>query len=124
METPADLRFLPSHEWCRVEGDRATFGITDHAQNELGDVVAIELPAEGDEVTAGQAFGSVDSVKATSELIAPLSGTVVEVHEALIDQPELINESPYAQGWMVTIDVSDPAEADALLDLAAYEASL
>lgn len=122
MVVPTDLRFLPSHEWCRIEGDTATFGVTDFAQDQLGDVVYIELPAVGSAVTAGEPFGTIESVKAASDLIAPVSGAVTAVNSDLDAAPETVNGDPYGAGWLITLAVSDPSEADALLDPAAYGA--
>lgn len=123
MNHPADLRYATSHEWVRVDGDRAVVGITDHAQHELGDVVYLDLPKVGQTFRAGATFGTVESVKAVSDLYAPVSGEVMEVNEALVDAPEGINNSPYATGWMIALRMSNPAELDALLDAAAYEAT-
>lgn len=119
---PADLKYTKDHEWCRVEGDTATVGITWHAQDALGDIVFCELPELGSEVTAGEAFGVVESVKAVSDLFSPLSGTVEAQNEAVIDAPETLNEDMYEGGWLVKIKLSNPAEVEALLDLPAYEA--
>ncbi len=124
MIHPANLRYTPTHEWVRVEDDRAVVGITDHAQRELGDVVYLELPDVGRTVRAGEPFGTVESVKAVSDLYAPVSGEVVEVNRELTDHPEWINESPYEKGWMIVIRMSDPAELERLLDADAYERSL
>lgn len=123
MAHPENLRYRESHEWVRVDGDRATIGITDHAQHELGDVVYLDLPKVGRTVNAGEVFGSIESVKAVSDLYAPVSGEVVEVNEALADAPEGVNSSPHDAGWMIVLRMSDPAEVDALMDAAAYEAS-
>ena len=110
MNVPDDLKYTKSHEWVRAEGDTATIGITDHAQDELGDVVFVELPAEGDSFDAGESFGSVESVKAVSDLYTPLGGEVVEVNSALEDAPEKINEDPYGEGWIVKLRTSDEAD--------------
>lgn len=123
MNTPTDLRYAKSHEWARIDGDRATIGITDFAQHELGDVVYLDLPKVGQSFRAGASFGTVESVKAVSDLYAPLSGEVVEINEALLDAPEGVNNSPYDNGWMIVLKLSDPAEADALMDAATYQAS-
>jgi glycine cleavage system H protein len=122
MNHPSDLRYAETHEWVRVEGDLARVGITDFAQHELGDVVYLDLPKTGQAVRAGAVFGTVESVKAVSDLYAPVSGEVVEVNEPLQDAPEGINTSPYESGWMIAIRMSDPAEAGALMEAAAYEA--
>lgn len=114
-----DLRYADSHEWVKLEGDIATVGITDYAQHALGSIVYVDMPEEGDEVTAGEEFGAVESVKAASDLISPVSGEVVEVNSALEDSPELVNEDAFAN-WIMKVRVSDPSEVDALLDAAAY----
>ena len=121
MSLPQDLQYTKSHEWVRQEGDTATVGITDHAQEELGDVVFVELPAEGDSFDAGESFGTVESVKAVSDLYAPVAGEVVEVNSALEDAPEKINEDPYGEGWIVKLRTS--GEAD-LLSADEYEKTL
>lgn len=120
MNVPNDLKYTKTHEWVRVEGDRATIGITDFAQHELGDIVFVEAPAAGSALTAGTAMGSVESVKAVSEVVAPVSGTVADMNEALTDHPELLNQDPYGQGWIITVTLSAPAELVALMDAAAY----
>lgn len=114
-----DLRYSDSHEWVKVEGDIATVGITDYAQHALGSIVYVDLPEEGDEVTAGEDFGAVESVKAASDLISPVSGEVVEINSALEDAPELLNEDAFAN-WIIKVRLSDAAEVEALLDAAAY----
>ena len=118
MSVPEELQYTRSHEWVRTEGDTATIGITDHAQDELGDIVFVELPEEGATFDAGDSFGTVESVKAVSDLYTPVGGEVVEVNEALSDSPEKINEDPYGEGWIVKIQVS--GEAD-LLSASDYE---
>ncbi|CAM3353903.1 glycine cleavage system protein GcvH [Hydrogenibacillus schlegelii] len=120
MEFPAELRYSREHEWVRVEGNRAYIGITDFAQDELGDIVYVELPEVGATVTAGEPFGTVESVKTVSELYAPVSGTVVEVNARLADEPELVNRAPYTDGWMIVVEMSRPEELAALLDAEAY----
>src|SRR5512142_2717241 len=122
MEFPEDLRYTREHEWARKKGARIVVGITDFAQDQLGDVVYVELPDVGDAVKKGESFGVVESTKAVSELFAPVSGKIVEVNDPLSDAPETINEDPYGEGWMVTIEPSDPSELDALLDPKAYSA--
>jgi glycine cleavage system H protein len=107
LNIPEDLQYTESHEWIRIEGETATIGITDHAQDELGDVVFVELPGEGDTFDAGESFGTVESVKAVSDLYAPVGGEVVEVNSALEDAPENINEDPYGEGWIVKLRTSD-----------------
>jgi glycine cleavage system H protein len=121
LSVPGDLRYTKSHEWVRTEGDTATIGITDHAQDELGDVVFVELPDEGATFDAGESFGTVESVKAVSDLYAPVGGEVVEVNSALNDAPEKINEDPYGEGWIVKLRTS--ADAD-LLSPEEYEKTL
>ena len=110
MNIPEDLQYTKSHEWVRIEGDTATIGITDHAQDELGDVVFVELPEEGDTFDAGESFGTVESVKAVSDLYTPVGGEVVEVNSALEDAPENINEDPYGEGWIVKLRTTDGAD--------------
>jgi glycine cleavage system H protein len=118
LSVPEELQYTRSHEWVRTEGDTATIGITDHAQDELGDIVFVELPEEGATLDAGDSFGTVESVKAVSDLYTPVGGEVVEANEALSDSPEKINEDPYGEGWIVKIQVS--GEAD-LLSASDYE---
>jgi glycine cleavage system H protein len=117
---PSELRYHPEHDWARIDGDTATLGITWYAQDALGEIVHYEAPDEGATVTAGESYGEVESVKAVSDVIAPLSGEVVEVNESLADAPETINEDPYGAGWMVKIRLSDQGEVESLLDEAAY----
>jgi len=121
---PADLLYHPDHDWARVEGDSATFGITWYAQDQLGEVVFFEPPAKGTQVTQCEPYTEVESVKAVSDVIAPLSGEVVEVNAALGDKPEAINDEPYGAGWMVKVRLTDAAETEALMDAAAYRSSL
>ncbi|MCM3872490.1 MAG: glycine cleavage system protein GcvH [Pyrinomonadaceae bacterium] len=118
---PEDLHYSKDHEWVRVEGDVAVVGITDYAQNSLGDVVYLELPKAGEEFAANESFGSVESVKAVSEVFSPISGTVAEVNEALNDEPEKVNTDPYGEGWMIKVRMSSPGEVDSLLTAAEYE---
>lgn len=120
MTVPSELKYSKEHEWVKIDGDVVTIGITDFAQSELGDIVFVELPEEGDELTSGDSFGSVESVKTVSELYAPLSGKVVEVNEELEDNPEFVNESSYDKAWMVKVELSDKAQLDRLLDADAY----
>jgi len=117
---PEELRYTREHEWIRVAGGRGTVGITHHAQEQLGDVVYVELPAVGSEVKAGQPFGVVESVKSVSDLYAPVSGRVVAVNERLRDAPELVNQDPYGGGWMIEVELADPAELDRLLSAGDY----
>ena len=121
---PGDLRYHAEHDWARVEGDVATLGITWYAQDALGEVVHYEPPEEGSSVARDESYGEVESVKAVSEVIAPLSGEVVEVNVKVVAEPETINEDPYGEGWLVRIRLSDPAEVDELLDVDAYRALL
>ena len=121
METPSELRYSREHEWARVEGDVVTVGITDFAQNQLGDVVYVELPKVGSQVKLMSPFGVVESVKTASDLFAPVSGEVVEVNSALADQPELVNASPYGEAWMIKIRTSNNADLDQLLSAEEYE---
>jgi len=120
MDFPEDLRYTREHEWARKKGANLVIGITDFAQDSLGDVVFVELPAVGDTVKKGESFGVVESTKAVSELFAPVSGKVVEVNDPLTDAPETINSDPYEEGWMIVIEPSDPAEVGALMDVKAY----
>ncbi len=114
-----ELRYADSHEWVKLEGDIATVGITDYAQHALGDIVYVDMPEVGDEVTQGEDFGAVESVKAASDLLSPVSGEVVEINEALEDEPGLINQDAFAN-WIMKVKVSDPSEVEKLLDAAAY----
>jgi glycine cleavage system H protein len=117
---PEDLRYTEEHEWARADGARVTVGITDYAQDALGDVVYVDLPASGTKVEAGQPFGEVESTKSVSDLYAPVSGTIVERNEALETSPELVNSDPYGDGWMVIIEADDAASVEGLLDAGAY----
>lgn len=119
---PDDRRYTKEHEWAKIEGDRARVGITDYAQNQLGDVVYLELPEVGRILKAGETFGTVESVKAVSELFAPVAGEVVEVHADLVSSPEAINKDPHGQGWMILVKPSDPAAIASLMDARAYQA--
>jgi glycine cleavage system H protein len=120
MDFPEDLRYTREHEWARKKGNNFVVGITDFAQEQLGDVVYVELPDVGDPVKKGESFGVVESTKAVSELFAPMSGKVVEVNDPLSDAPETVNGDPYEEGWMIVIEPSDPKELDALMDAKAY----
>jgi glycine cleavage system H protein len=117
---PEDLKYHPEHDWARVEGNEATFGITWFAQDQLGEVVFVEPPQPGAPITAGEPYAEVESVKAVSDVITPLSGEIVEVNGKLSDNPELINDDPYGEGWLVKVKLSNPAEVDELLDVGAY----
>jgi glycine cleavage system H protein len=121
---PADLKYHPEHDWARIEGDTATLGITWYGQDQLGEIVFFDAPEVGATLTKDASYAEVESVKAVSDVIAPLSGEVIEVNDALSDAPEQINEEPYGSGWLVKIRVSDASEADDLLDAESYEGSL
>jgi glycine cleavage system H protein len=118
---PEDLHYSKDHEWVRVEGDEAIIGITDYAQNSLGDVVYVELPKAGDKFAASEPFGSVESVKAVSEVFTPIAGTIVAINESLADEPEKVNSDPYSQGWMIRLRMDNRAAVDSLLTAAEYE---
>ena len=118
---PKNLKYHKEHDWARIEGDSAVLGVTDYAQESLGDIVYIELPEAGAEVTAGTSYAEIESVKAVSDVYAPVSGTVLEVNEEVVDAPELINESPYEDGWLIKVKLSDPSEADDLMSAEEYE---
>ena len=118
---PENLHYSKDHEWLRVEGETGTVGITDHAQHSLGDVVYVELPKVGDSFAAHETFGSVESVKAVSELFLPIAGEVTEVNESLSDEPEKVNNDPYGDGWMLRVTLSNRGEVDSLLSAAEYE---
>jgi glycine cleavage system H protein len=119
---PDDLRYNAEHDWARIDGDEAMLGITWFAQDSLGELVHFEPPEEGAELTTGSAYGEVESVKAVSDLISPLSGTVLEVNQKVVAEPETVNEDPYGDGWLVRIRLADGSEADGLMDAAAYKA--
>ena len=121
---PSDLLYHAEHDWARIDGDVATFGVTWFAQDALGEVVFFDPPQVGTAITAGESYAEVESVKAVSDVVAPLSGEIVEVNEALADGPEAINDDPYGEGWMVKVRLSDPAEQDTLMDAAAYQGTL
>ncbi len=124
MDNPADLRYHPEHDWARVDGEIATLGITWYAQDSLGEIVFFDPPHVGAAIAKDAPYAEVESVKAVSDVIAPLSGEVVEVNEALTGDPEKINADPYGDGWLVKVRLSDPSEAEGLMDAAAYEATL
>jgi len=121
---PSELRYHEDHDWARIDGDTATFGVTWYAQDQLGEVVFFDPPAVGTTVTKDQPYAEVESVKAVSDVIAPLSGEVLEVNEKAVDEPETINEAPYGEGWLVRIRLADPTEVEALLDPDAYRAHI
>jgi glycine cleavage system H protein len=121
---PGELLYHSEHDWARVEGDEATLGITWYAQDALGEVVFFEVPKPGTSVTKDEPYAEIESVKAVSDVVAPLSGEILAVNEALSDSPETVNEDPYGEGWLVRVRLSDPTETESLMDAAAYEASL
>ena len=121
MNFPDDLRYAPNHEWSRRDGDVVRMGISDFAQDALGDVVYVELPTAGSETAAGQPYAEVESTKSVSDVYAPVSGTVIAVNSALDENPELVNTDPYGDGWFAEIEMSDPSEYDALMDVDAYQ---
>jgi len=120
MNVPEDLRYSSDHEWVRRDGDEVRVGITDYAQDALGDVVFVQLPSVGAAVTAGDPFGEVESTKSVSDVYAPVSGTVSQINEALVDSPQLLNEDPYGEGWICAIRIAEPGHLDSLLDATAY----
>ncbi len=124
LRFPEELRYSPTHEWVRVEGNRAIIGITDYAQSELGDITYLELPKVGDTVEAGQPFGVIESVKADEELFAPVSGTVVAVNQEAIDNPEIVNADPYGKGWLIAVEIQDEGELRGLMTAEQYRQML
>jgi glycine cleavage system H protein len=122
MNFPENLKYTKEHEWILVSGDTGTVGITDHAQGELGDVVFVELPGAGKNVRQGETFGSIEAVKAVSDLYAPVSGSIIEINKDLGAAPEVVNKDPYGKGWMIKMKIGNPAELASLLDAAAYRA--
>lgn len=120
MEFPSDLKYTKEHEWAKLDGESVLIGITDYAQEELGDIVYVELPEVGEDVTQDESFGSVESVKTVSDVYAPVSGKIVEVNKDLEEGPEIINSDPYGDGWLIRIELSDPAEMDKLLSASEY----
>ena len=120
MNVPDDLRYTSDHEWAKLEGDRVRIGITDYAQDALGDVVFVQLPEPGTTVSSGDSFSEVESTKSVSDIYAPVAGTVVEVNSELVDAPQRLNEDPYGEGWICVIELADGASLDGLLDAAAY----
>ncbi len=121
MGAPENRKYTKTHEWISIEGDIATFGLTDHAQSELGDITYLELPEVGDPVKAGDAFGVVESVKAASDVYSPIDGEVVEVNSTAVDGPDVINNSPYDDAWLVKVRMADPSQLDSLMDTSAYD---
>ncbi|MRI62537.1 glycine cleavage system protein GcvH [Ornithobacterium rhinotracheale] len=120
MNVPSELKYSKDHEWVKIEGDVATIGITDYAQSELGDIVFVDVDSEGDELSAGDVFGSIEAVKTVSDLFMPIAGEVIELNEALDDEPELVNQDPYGKGWIIKVKVTD-ADTSELLDAEAYK---
>jgi glycine cleavage system H protein len=123
-QVPSELKYSKEHEWVRVDGNKAYIGITDFAQAELGDIVFVELPEVGAQISANQTFGTVESVKTVSDLFAPVAGKVVEVNASLVDAPEHVNHSPYGDGWMIVIELNDESELATLLDASGYESHI
>ena len=124
MNIPSNLRYTKEHEWIRVEGNEAYVGITDYAQSELGEIVFVDINTEGETLAQNEVFGSVEAVKTVSDLNMPVQGEVLEVNEAINDQPELVNNDPYGEGWMIKISVANPEELDTLLDAEGYQAMI
>lgn len=124
MNIPAQLKYTTDHEWVRIEGDMAFIGITDYAQGELGEIVYVDVPTEGETVAAGEVFGSIEAVKTVADLLMPVEGEVVELNAALEDQPELVNNDPYGEGWIIKVKMADPAKVETLMDDAAYSSFL
>ena len=122
MNFPEDLKYSKEHEWVRVNGDVATIGITDYAQDQLGEIVFVELPDEGEEFSKGDAFGVVESVKSVSDAYSPVGGTIMELNDPVVDSPEIVNEDPYGEGWLVKIEISDKTELKELMTAKQYEA--
>ena len=122
MNIPAELKYTADHEWIRIEGNTATIGITDFAQSELGDIVFVDINTKGKSLKSGEIFGTVEAVKTVSDLYLPVAGTIIEVNESLNDRPESVNTDPYNEGWMIKLKVDNPADLDALMTAAAYEA--
>ena len=124
MNIPKELKYTKDHEWVRIDGDVATVGITNYAQEQLGDIVFIEIETEGEELSAGEVFGTIEAVKTVSDMFMPVSGEVAELNPALEDSPELVNTDPYGEGWMIKIKMTDVSELNDLLDASSYEESL
>lgn len=124
MKVPAELKYTSDHEWVKIDGDIATVGITDYAQGELGDIVYVEIETEGEELDKGAVFGTVEAVKTVSDLFMPLSGEVTEVNQGIESEPESVNDSPYENGWMIKIKMTDPSEAEALMSAEQYQAEI
>lgn len=124
MEFPSNIKYHPEHTWARVEGDTAIIGITEYAQDQLGEILFVDLPDKGKKIKQGEVFGSVESAKVSSDLFAPVSGEVIEVNTELSDSPELVNESPYEKGWMLKVKMDDVKELEKLMDSSSYKESL
>lgn len=124
MNVPAELKYTKEHEWIRVEGEEAYVGITDYAQSQLGDIVFVEVETEGDNLEAGDTFGSIEAVKTVSDLYMPVSGEILEFNSELEDQPDLVNKDPYGKGWIIKVKIEDEAQLDGLLSADAYKASI
>ncbi len=124
MEFPSNVKYTSEHEWIRIEGDEAYVGITDYAQDQLGDIVFVDIPCVGETLEAGEVFGTIEVVKTISDLFLPVGGEVLEQNEALADNPELVNTDPYGEGWLIKIKPNDVADVDGLLDAEAYQAGL
>jgi glycine cleavage system H protein len=124
MNIPANLKYSPDHEWIKIEGNIATVGITDFAQGQLGDVVFVDIPSEGETLEKSDVFGAIEAVKTVADAFMPVSGKIVEINANLESSPESVNKDPYQEGWMIKIEMSDPSEADSLLDAEAYKALL
>lgn len=122
MNIPSELRYTTEHEWIRVEGEEAYVGITDYAQSELGEIVFVDINTQGETLSQGEVFGSIEAVKTVSDLNMPVAGEVIEVNEGINNTPELVNSDPYGEGWLIKIRISNPAELDTLLDAAGYQA--
>lgn len=121
MNCPKELKYTSEHEWIRLVGNIATVGITDYAQDQLGDIVFVELPESGETLKTGASFGVVESTKSVSDLYAPLSGKIIATNDPLLDTPELINDDPYGEGWMIQLEIADPSQLEKLLDVASYQ---
>ena len=124
MSVPSDLHYTADHEWVRLEGDIAVIGVTDYAQGELGDIVFVELETEGETLDAEEVFGTIEAVKTVSDLILPISGEILEINEALEDDPSLINNDPFGAGWIIKVKVTNPSDIEGLMDATSYEASI
>jgi glycine cleavage system H protein len=124
MSVPSDLHYTADHEWVRLEGDIAVIGVTDYAQGELGDIVFVEVETEGETLDAEEVFGTIEAVKTVSDLILPISGEILEINEALEDDPSLINNDPFGAGWIIKVKVTNPSDIEGLMDATSYEASI